>query len=103
MLGRVLERARFEGTSKETYVIKKTMSTSEYWLEVSLRSVSIPAIFALPMLAGISLFRLRGVYVCMCLLRPVHVTQQVHEPYRRQQEEINLPDQFLLLHGEFFE
>lgn len=51
MLGRDLERIRFEGTSNKTYVMKNTISTSEYWLDVSLRSASIPAIFALPMLA----------------------------------------------------
>jgi hypothetical protein len=30
MLGRVLERMRFEGTSNRTYVMKNTMRTREY-------------------------------------------------------------------------
>jgi hypothetical protein len=55
MLGRVLERIRFEGTSNKTYVMKNTISTSEYWLEVSLRSTSIPATFAFPTLGGVRL------------------------------------------------
>lgn len=38
------------------------------------------------------------------LLGSVHIAEQIHEPYRRQEEEVNLPDQLLLLlHGERLE
>lgn len=38
------------GTSKTTYPTKKTTKAIEYWSEVKFKSVSIPEIFAFPML-----------------------------------------------------
>ena len=38
------------GTSKTTYPMKKTTKAIEYWPDVRLKSVSIPEIFAFPIL-----------------------------------------------------
>lgn len=59
MLGRDLDKIRFDGTSNTTYVTKNTINTKEYWFEVRSRSTSIPATFAFPMLGEVRFSQIR--------------------------------------------
>lgn len=82
------------GTSNTTYPIKKTTKEMEYSFDVRFRSVSMPEIFAFPILPACQwLFPVKGGDI----LGPVHVGQQVHDPYHGQENQIDLPDQGFFL------
>lgn len=66
----------------------------EYSFDVKLRSVSMPEIFAFPILLPVSVVPMaKG----GSILGPVHVGEQVHDPYHGQEDQINLPDQGFFL------
>lgn len=98
-----------DGTPQRTYPTKKTTKAIEYLFEFRSRSVSIPAISALPILCVREhgqlavLFGVKkpwqGWDPCWDLHCSDHVRQQVHAPNSWQQKEIDLPHQSLLLFG----
>jgi hypothetical protein len=76
---------------------KKTTNATLYCWEVRFKSSAIPAIFALPMLDARAVRQEQTPLIIECLLGPVHVRQEIHDPHGRHEKHVYLSHHLSLL------
>lgn len=89
------------GTSNTTYPMKKTTREMEYSFDDRSKSVSMPDIFAFPILSAPSLAIMLPApdQTGRHILGSIQVRQQIHEPHHRHQDQVNLSNESLFLLG----